>query len=89
MDVNLSEWARLQGTGPQTACRWSGDGGLPVAAVLVNARTVLVAPDAVLASAVPGGPAGSRGCHLMTRRLTRPAGRRRAGSSRTRPQSPW
>jgi hypothetical protein len=46
--------------------------------VPVNARTALIAPDTVVTSAAQGGPAGSRGCHLMTRRLTR------AGRSKTR-----
>ena len=61
----------MQGAGLQTACRWPGDARLPVPVVPVKARTVLIASDTVFAPAVPGGSAGSRVCHLMTRRLTR------------------
>jgi putative resolvase len=78
MVVNLTERARLRGTDRQTGYCWFGDGWLPVPAVRVDARTVLIAPDAVLALVVQGGPAGRRGCHRMTRRLTR------AGRSKTR-----
>ena len=52
--VNLTEWARLQGIHPQTAYRWFREGTLPVPAVRVNARSVLVAPDAVTAPAQGG-----------------------------------
>lgn len=45
--MNLKEWARLQGIHPQTAYRWFREGTLPVPAVRVNSRSVLVAPDAV------------------------------------------
>jgi len=48
--VNLTEWARLQGVHPQTAYRWFREGTLPVPAVRVNSRSVLVTPDAVTAS---------------------------------------
>ena len=44
--VNLAEWARAQGIHPQTAYRWFREGTLPVPAVRVNQRTVLVSPDA-------------------------------------------
>lgn len=44
--VNLTEWARVQGVHPQTAYRWFRQGTLPVPAVRVNQRTVLVSPDA-------------------------------------------
>jgi putative resolvase len=44
--VNLTEWARRQGVHPQTAYRWSREGTLPVPAVRVNSRSVLVSPDA-------------------------------------------
>jgi putative resolvase len=44
--VNLTEWARAQGIHPQTAYRWFREGTLPVPAVRVNQRTVLVSPDA-------------------------------------------
>jgi putative resolvase len=52
--VNLKEWARLQGIHPQTAYRWFRAGKLPVPAVRVNSRSVLVAPDAVVAPAQGG-----------------------------------
>jgi len=52
--VNLTEWARLQGIHPQTAYRWFREGMLPVPAVRVNSRSVLVAPDAVIAPAQGG-----------------------------------
>ena len=51
--VNLTEWARAQGVHPQTAYRWFREGTLPVPAVRVNQRTVLVCPDA------PAGPAAA------------------------------
>jgi putative resolvase len=44
--VNLTEWARAQGIHPQTAYRWFREGTLPVPAVRVNSRSVLVSPDA-------------------------------------------
>jgi putative resolvase len=53
--VNLTEWARLQGVHPQTAYRWFQEETLPVPAVRVNSRSVLVTPDAVIASAAVGG----------------------------------
>ena len=46
--MNLKEWARLQGIHPQTAYRWFREGTLPVPAVRVNSRSVLVAPDAAI-----------------------------------------
>jgi putative resolvase len=49
--VNLAEWTRVQGIRPQTAYRWFREGTLPVPAVRVNQRTVLVSPGA------PAGPA--------------------------------
>jgi len=52
--VNLTEWARRQGIHPQTAYRWFRNGTLPVPAVRVNARSVLIAPDSVLASPADG-----------------------------------
>jgi len=52
--MNLTEWARLQGVHPQTAYRWFREGTLPVPAVRVNQRTVLVNPDRDR-SAVVGG----------------------------------
>jgi putative resolvase len=48
--VNLTEWAGSQGVHPQTAYRWFREGVLPVPAVRVNSRSVLVSPD-VLAGA--------------------------------------
>jgi len=53
--VNLTEWARLQGVHPQTAYRWFREGSLPVPAVRVNQRTVLVNPDTGDGGAVGGG----------------------------------
>jgi len=50
--VNLTQWARAQGVHPQTAYRWFREGTLPVPAVRVNERTVLVSPDTV-AESVP------------------------------------
>jgi len=44
--VNLTEWARAQGIHPQTAYRWFHAGTLPVPAVRVNQRTVLISPEA-------------------------------------------
>jgi len=49
--VNLTEWARLQGVHPQTAYRWFREGTLPVPAVRVNERTVLVSPDVTVGPA--------------------------------------
>ncbi|WP_343571438.1 IS607 family transposase [Mycobacterium sp.] len=43
--MNLTQWARSQGVHPQTAYRWFRDGTLPVPAVRVNSRSVLVSPD--------------------------------------------
>lgn len=48
--MNLTEWARRQGIHPQTAYNWFHAGTLPVPAVRVNQRTILVSPDAVLAT---------------------------------------
>lgn len=53
--MNLTEWARLQGIHPQTAYRWFREGTLPVPAVRVNSRSVLIAPDAVAAPPAAGG----------------------------------
>ncbi|UQX13442.1 IS607 family transposase [Candidatus Mycobacterium methanotrophicum] len=50
--MNLTEWARGQGVHPQTAYRWFREGTLPVPAVRVNARTVLVSPEVSLGSTV-------------------------------------
>lgn len=40
--MNLKQWAEANGVHPQTAYRWFRDGTLPVPAVRVNERTVLV-----------------------------------------------
>ncbi|UQX10424.1 IS607 family transposase [Candidatus Mycobacterium methanotrophicum] len=56
--MNLTEWARAQGVHPQTAYRWFREGTLPVPAVRVNERTVLVAPDVA-----PGSPAPAFGLY--------------------------
>lgn len=42
----MTEWARAQGIHPQTAYRWFREGTLPVPAVRVNSRSVLVSPVA-------------------------------------------
>ena len=52
--MNLTEWARAQGVHPQTAYRWFRLGTLPVPAVRVNSRSVLVSPDAALAKSTGG-----------------------------------
>lgn len=52
--MNLKEWARLQGVHPQTAYRWFREGTIPVPAVQVNSRSVLVAPDAAVIPAQGG-----------------------------------
>lgn len=49
--MNLTDWARAQGIHPQTAYRWFREGTLPVPAVRVNSRSVLVSPDAPTQSA--------------------------------------
>jgi putative resolvase len=51
--MNLTEWARRQGVHPQTAYNWFRAGTLPVPAVRVNQRTILVSPDAVLSDPQP------------------------------------
>ena len=43
--MNLKEWAIQQGVHPQTAYRWFREGTLPVPAVRVGPRTILVNPD--------------------------------------------
>ncbi len=50
--MNLTEWARLQGIHPQTAYNWFHAGTLPVPAVRVNQRTILVSPDTALRTPV-------------------------------------
>ncbi|MHB8296720.1 MAG: IS607 family transposase [Acidimicrobiales bacterium] len=52
--MNLTEWAKAQGVHPQTAYRWFRLGTLPVPAVRVNSRSVLVSPDAVMAKSTGG-----------------------------------
>jgi putative resolvase len=52
--VNLTEWARARGVHPQTAYRWFSEGTLPVPAVRVNQRTVLVSPDTPAEPATAG-----------------------------------
>ncbi len=49
--VHLTEWARRQGVHPRTGYWWFRNGTLPVPAVGVNQRTVLVAPAAIGAEA--------------------------------------
>ena len=50
--MNLTEWARRQGIHPQTASNWFHAGTLPVPAVRVNQRTILVSPDTALSAPV-------------------------------------
>ncbi len=45
--MNLTQWARSQGVHPQTAYRWFRNGTLPVPAVRVNARTVLISTETI------------------------------------------
>ena len=52
--MNLTEWARARGVHPQTAYRWFREGTLPVPAVRVNQRTVLVSPDTPAEPATAG-----------------------------------
>ena len=52
--VNLTEWARIQGVHPQTAYRWFREGTLPVPAVRVNSRSILVSPDTAGVMSVGG-----------------------------------
>ncbi len=59
--VNLTEWARSQGVHRQAAYRWFREGSLPVPAVRVNQRSVLVNPDSV------GEGPGAGGVGLDTR----------------------
>lgn len=54
LGVNLREWAIAQGVHPQTAYRWFREGTLPVPAVRVGPRTILVNPDAVTVPASGG-----------------------------------
>jgi len=51
--VNLTEWARTQGVRPQTAYRWFRERRLPVPAVRVNQRTVLVSLVSLVSPGVP------------------------------------
>ena len=46
----MTEWARRQGIHPQTAYNWFHAGTLPVPAVRVNQRTILVSPEAALST---------------------------------------
>ena len=48
--MNLTEWARRQGIHPQTAYNWFHAGTLPVPAVRVNQRTILVSPEAAMST---------------------------------------
>jgi putative resolvase len=52
--VNLTEWARVHGVHPQTAYRWFRQGTLPVPAVRVGPRTILVNPQASPAAQAGG-----------------------------------
>ncbi len=50
--MNLTDWARREGIHPQIAYRWCHAGTLPVPAVRVNQRTILVSPDTAVAATV-------------------------------------
>ena len=52
--MHLTEWARSQGVHPTTAYRWFREGTLPVPAVRVNQRTVLVNPAAPIDAPLTG-----------------------------------
>lgn len=52
--MNLTEWARVHGVHPQTAYRWFRQGTLPVPAVRVGPRTILVNPQAPAAAQAGG-----------------------------------
>jgi putative resolvase len=56
--VKLTQWARIQGVHPQTAYRWFRNGTLPVPAVRVGPRTILVS-----AEAESSGPAATVGLY--------------------------
>lgn len=49
--VNLRQWALAQGVHPQTAYRWFREGTLPVPAVRLGPRTILVNPEGLAAAA--------------------------------------
>ncbi|WP_329158354.1 IS607 family transposase [Streptomyces sp. NBC_01717] len=53
--MNLTEWAKAQGVHPQTARRWFREGTLPVPAMRVGPRTILVNIEANQAVDVVGG----------------------------------
>ncbi|MGH7758252.1 MAG: IS607 family transposase [Candidatus Dormibacteria bacterium] len=53
--MNLTTWARLQGVHPQTAYRWFRNGTLPVPAVRVNGRTILISPAVPVAGGAEEG----------------------------------
>jgi putative resolvase len=55
LDVNLTEWARVQGVAPRTAYRWFREGTLPVPAERVGPRTILVNIEANAAPQAVGG----------------------------------
>jgi putative resolvase len=52
--VNLTDWARVHDVHPQTAYRWFRQGTLPVPAVRVGPRTILVNPQAPPAAQAGG-----------------------------------
>ncbi|MBT2391699.1 IS607 family transposase [Streptomyces sp. ISL-1] len=53
--MNLTEWAKAQGIHPQTARRWFREGTMPVPAMRVGPRTILVNVEANQAVGVVGG----------------------------------
>ena len=52
--MTLKQWAIAQGVHPQTAYRWFREGKLPVPAVRVGTRTILINPEALTPSGVRG-----------------------------------
>lgn len=59
--VNLTEWAHANGVHPQTARKWFREGNLPVPAVRVGPRTILVNVEA------NSQPHGGQGVGLYAR----------------------
>ena len=58
--MTLKQWAIAQGVHPQTAYRWFREGRLPIPAVRVGTRTILVNPEAL-------APSGLRGVGIYAR----------------------
>jgi hypothetical protein len=83
--VNLNERAQLHGIHPRTAFRWFREGTLPVAAVQVNSRLALVAPDVsccVCGTVRQVRPSLVEGCTHLICGLCGTAGKRPDGTGR-------